>query len=185
MLEAAVEGEVLRLATRCEVDRVTNGGRDVARFDGASPGRANAGCRGGLSAAVGLDLFDLLGDCEEEAVKVNGPETPKLMRLEKLSDLVCVVDPLLEVVDCDQRFKFPMPSLTPFTLLDRLCVVLCRRLGSRDFTGFEKFAVPFEPFVEVCMSCSEASGRGTDRLGPIDAARWTVTIEEEGEELVV
>lgn len=45
--------------------------------------------------------------------------------------------------------------------------------------------MPFEPFAEVWISCSEASGRGTDRLGPIDAARWTVTIEEEGEELVV
>jgi hypothetical protein len=45
--------------------------------------------------------------------------------------------------------------------------------------------VPFEAFAEVCMSCSEASGRGTDRLGPIDAARWTVIIEEEGDELVV
>jgi hypothetical protein len=42
--------------------------------------------------------------------------------------------------------------------------------------------VPFEAFAEVGMSCS---GRGTDRLGPIDVARWTVTIEEEGEELVV
>lgn len=103
---------------------MTIGGRDVAGFDGASPGRANAGCWGGLSATEGLPLFGLLGDCEEEAVKVNAPEPPKLIRREKLSDLVCDADPLLEVVDCDQRFKFPMPSRTPFTLLDRLCVVL-------------------------------------------------------------
>lgn len=124
MLEAAVKGDDLRLAACCEVDIVTKGGREVAGFDGASPVRLSAGCRGGLSVTEGLSLFDLLGDCEEEAVKVNVPEPSKLICREKLSDLVCDVDPLLEVVDCDQRFKFPMPSLTPFTLLDRLCVVL-------------------------------------------------------------
>jgi hypothetical protein len=124
VLEAAVKGDDLRLAACCEVDSVTKGGRDAAGFDGASLGRLNISCRGGLSATEGLPLFDLLGDCEEGAVKVNVPEPPKLIRREKLSDLVCDADPLLEVVDCDQRFKFPTPSLTPFTLLDRLCVVL-------------------------------------------------------------
>lgn len=96
----------------------------MAGFDGASPVRLSAGCGGGLSVTEGLPLFNLLGDCDEEAVKVNVPEPPKLIRREKLSDLVCDADPLLEVVECDQRFKFPMPSLTPFTLLERLCVVL-------------------------------------------------------------
>jgi hypothetical protein len=124
VLEAAVKGEDLRLATCSEVDSVTKGGRDVAGFNGVSPGRANTGCREGLSAAEGLVLFDVVGDCDEEAVNVNAPEPPKLIRLEKLSDCVCDADPLLEVVDCDQRFKFPIPSLTPLTLLDRLCVIL-------------------------------------------------------------
>lgn len=40
---------------------------------------------------------------------------------EELFDLTCVVEPLLEVVDCDQRFRFPTPSLRLPRLSDRLC----------------------------------------------------------------
>jgi hypothetical protein len=74
-----------------------------------------------LPSAVGGLLFcNLFGDCVVAAPNVNAPAPPKLMRREKLLDLPCAADPLLEVVDSDQRLRFPTPSLTPAILLDRL-----------------------------------------------------------------
>lgn len=67
--------------------------------------------------------------------------------LEELFDLTCAVEPLLEVVDCDQRFRFPTPSLTLPRLSDRLCEVIWRLRASGDIGARSvKFAV-FFPFV--------------------------------------
>ncbi len=143
----AVNGEAPLLIVCCETDSVLIGGKDAAGFEEASVGLVEDACREGLSAVGGLVLCNLFGDCAVEAPKVKAPGPPKLIRLEKLFDLAFAVDPLLEVVDCDQRLRFPMPSLTPLRLFDRLCEALGRRLDSEDVTGFEKFAVPFESCV--------------------------------------
>jgi|HubBroStandDraft_4_1064222.scaffolds.fasta_scaffold1339688_1 hypothetical protein len=111
----------------------------------------------------------------------NGPGPPKLIRRERLLDLPCAADPLLEVVDCDHRLRFPTPSLTPLTLFDGLCV-LGGRLDSGGVTGLEKFATPFCVFEDIWAARDKVEGRGSDRLGPTEAALWTVTVEEDKEE---
>jgi hypothetical protein len=150
---------------------------------GTSTGLEGSACRGGLSVAYDLSLCDRFEDAVFELPKCDPPEPPMLNRREKLSDFLWAVDPLLDVVDWDQRLRFPTPSLTPLKLLVRLYEVLERLLDSVDVTGFEKFDVPSETWFRILSSCGTASGRGVGRLGPIEAARWTVTIEEEGEEL--
>jgi hypothetical protein len=104
---------------------VTMGGKEVIGFSGPLVMSLVACfCRGEPSSAVTLEFCDLFGDWVFEVPKVNAPEPPKLIRREKLFDLVCAVDPLLDVVDCDQRFRFPIPSRTPLKLFDRLCEAL-------------------------------------------------------------
>jgi hypothetical protein len=108
------------------------------------------------------------------------------MRREKLFDLVWAVDPRLEVVDWDQRLRLPMPSRTPLKLFDRLCEALCRLRDSGEITGFEKFAAAVETWVGAWESCGAGGGLGVDRPGPIEAARGTLRMEEDGvEELLM
>jgi hypothetical protein len=167
----AVKGEALVLESFCRAGSVIIGGKDKAGFVVVSNVCTGRGCREGLSAVGCLDLCNLFGDCAVEAPKVNVPEPPKLIRLEKLFDLAFAVELLLEVVDCDQRLRFPMPSLTPLTLFDRLCEALGRRPCSWDVTALEELATPSEPYVGICESGGEASVREVDRAGPIGAAR--------------
>lgn len=97
---------------------------------------------------------------------------PKLILLEKLLDLVCAVEPLLDVVDSDHRLRFPTPSLTLSMLFDRLCESTGRRRVSGDVeTDFEKFDVLFTTFVLICGA---PGGREIDPSGPIGPIRWVL-----------
>jgi hypothetical protein len=118
---------------------VTIGGNESAGFDDTSNGRPDGVTLGGLSLTDGLDFWSLfvVGMAGAPKVKAEGP--PKLIRLEKLLLLVCAVEPLLDVVDCDQRLRFPTPSLTPTMLFGRLCVALGRRRDSGELTNLEEF----------------------------------------------
>jgi hypothetical protein len=132
------------------------------------------------SAVGGLLLCNLFGDCVVDVTpKVNAPGPPKLIRREKLFDLPCVLELLLDVVDSDQRLRFPTPSLSLLLLFDRLCVLLGRRFDSGEVTGFEKFAVVLEALVGICAFCGAASGREVDRPGPKEPLRCRVRVEED------
>src|SRR4051812_11152096 len=104
--------------------RVMMGGRDVTAVSGPSTRLAAKGAGGEPSVAVVLALCGLLGDGVGAMPKVKAPEPPKLIRRERLFDRLWAVEPLLDVVDCDQRLRFPMPSRTPLKLLDRRCEAL-------------------------------------------------------------
>jgi hypothetical protein len=117
------------------------GSCDFARSEGAV--RALPDCEdfAKLSSAVGLLLCNLFEDVVLLTAVftregpwgwpgpplASTPAPPKLMRLEKLEAGPCATDPLLDEVDCDQRFRFPIPSLNPVILFARLCILDRRR----------------------------------------------------------
>ena len=112
---AIVDGESAASTAWDNEGKVTIGGR----LDVVGAGR------GALRAPCGLPPGDVLvfartilwggGDCE--LVKPpKGPNGP----VEKLFRLFCVAEVLLELVDCDHRFRLPMPSLIPATLSGRV-----------------------------------------------------------------
>lgn len=124
VFEAAVKGDDLLLSIGCRAGKVMIGGNDVAGFSEPSKGFSVGCCRLESSPAGDLGFCDLFGVCVFELPKVKALAPPRLIRREKLFDLVCGVDPLLDVVDCDQRLRFPMPSCTPLKLFERLCEAL-------------------------------------------------------------
>jgi hypothetical protein len=129
-----------------------------------------------------LDFFNLLGESPTAASEVDMPKLkepgfPKLILRDRLFDLLCATEPLLDVVDCDQRLRLPTPSFRPPMLLDRRCEALGRRRDSGDVdTGFEKFAGLLETFV---LACGAAGSRDNDRPGPIELLLSTLPFEDE------
>lgn len=118
MIVATVEG-VSAASTACESDvRVTMGGRTGGGWIGCRlfAGPSGPGLGGGRAFGPSLAFGE--GDCCALPKPPKEPNDPDNL-LEKLFLLLCVEDDLLETVDCDQRFKFPMPSLTPCPLSDR------------------------------------------------------------------
>lgn len=111
---ATVDGDSAASMALDKAGRVTIGGELSAVGAGGSALRAP---RGLLAGGV-LDLTKTTlwggGDCElAKPLKV--PNDPDSL-LEKLFRLLLVAEDLLELVDCDHRFRFPTPSLIPVTL---------------------------------------------------------------------
>lgn len=118
--------------------RVINGGRLDERVELSRP-RDGSRC-GELSDFGAPYLLPL-----EKLSILLVPEADVSAR-EELFDLACAVEPLLEVVDCDQRFRFPTPSLALPRLSDRLCEAIWRRRASGDMGASSGKCVVFFPF---------------------------------------
>ena len=108
---ATVDGESAASTAWDNEDKVTMGGRlDVV---GAGGDALRAPC--GVPPGDVLDFARTIlwggGDCE----LVKRPKEPN-DPVEKLFRLFWVAEVLLELVDCDHRFRLPMPSLIPVTL---------------------------------------------------------------------
>lgn len=117
------------------------GGRVDERFERFELSRPRDGTRCGELSDFGAPYLLPL----EKLSILLVPEADVSTR-DELFDLACAVEPLLEVVDCDQRFRFPTPSLILPRLSDRLCEAIWRLRPSGDVgAGSGKFAV-FFPF---------------------------------------
>lgn len=186
-----VEGEIvvpvkgdIRSLVALKAGCVMIGGKVSAGFEEKSNGLPDGASLGGLSPTDGLDFWSLFVVGIAGAPKVKAPGPPKLIRLEKLLLLVCAADPLLEVVDCDQRLRFPTPSRTPLTLFERLCDALGRRRDSGELTSLEKFEVVFETYAESVLGGAADADRVFEVLGPIDSDLCIVAIDDDEELLV-
>lgn len=127
------------------------GGRVEDRFE---PSRPRDGSRCGELSVFGAPYLLPL----EKLSILLVPEADPSAR-EELFDLACAVEPLLDVVDWDQRFRFPTPSLTLPRLSDRLCEAIWRLRASGDVGASSgKFAI-FFPFALT-------GGREFDRPWP-------------------
>jgi hypothetical protein len=107
------------------------GGRTDERFD--EPSRSLEGIRWGEPS--NFDAPNLLPLDELSILLVpelTAPTEAEANLREALFDLICVAEALLEAVDCDQRFRFPIPSLTLPMLSDRPCEATWRLRVSGD-----------------------------------------------------
>jgi hypothetical protein len=111
---AAVDGVSAASRAFDRTDRVIKGG-SFGGFAGEDfpdgPGMCSCSGSGGFVAPLGETAWEL-------PRPPNEPRDPD-SRLEKLLLRRCVPEDLLDVDDCDHRFKFPTPSLTSCLLSGR------------------------------------------------------------------